>query len=77
MATSEWRRAFSRCSVGIEVARTCETSHYRAGPEGHFQSEQNGIFYDAQLKRTLALIRDKCQGGKWYKDRAVVIMLQC
>jgi hypothetical protein len=50
--------------IGMEVARTCETSHYQVGPEKHFPSQQNGIFYDAQPKRSQALKTEKYHGGK-------------
>jgi hypothetical protein len=37
--------------------------------------DKTSLFYNVQLKRTLALKGKKCQGGKGYKDRMTSLMM--
>jgi hypothetical protein len=36
--------------------------------------DETPLFYNSQMKRTLALKREKCQGGKWHEDRTMVLL---
>lgn len=63
------KRCFRR-----EVSRTCENNSYLLCPKGHFESGRNYTSYHAQMKSTLALKGEKCQGVKEYKDRVMVLL---
>jgi hypothetical protein len=44
-------------------------------PKDIFIVDKTALFYSAQLKWTVALKGEKCQGGKGYKD--IVMVLLC
>jgi len=39
-----------------------------------FNLDETSLFYNSQVKRTLELKGEKCQGGKWHKDRIMVLL---
>jgi hypothetical protein len=44
-------------------------------PKNIFNMDETALFYNAYLKRILAIKGERCHGGKAYKDR--VTMLLC
>jgi hypothetical protein len=43
-------------------------------PKDIFNMDKIALFFSAQPKGILALKGEKCQGGKWYKHRMMILL---